>query len=115
MEGYELAKRVVQLAQEKKGMDITIVDLKGITSSFDYFVVITGSVDQHVKALADHIRRELSREGVKPIGYEGESNSKWILLDFVDVVVHVFDPETREYYKLETIWKDAKIEKTEQE
>ncbi len=113
MEGYELAKRVVELALEKKGMDISIVDLRGITSSFDFFVVITGSVDQHVRALADHIRKELSRQGDKPIGYEGSNNLKWVLLDYVDVVVHIFDPETRDYYKLETIWNDAKIERME--
>jgi ribosome-associated protein len=113
MEGYKLAKRITELALEKKGMDISIIDLRKFTSSFDYFVVITGSVDQHVKALADHIRKELSREGVKPIGYEGVSNLRWVLLDFVDVVVHIFDPETREFYRIETIWKDAEIEKAE--
>ncbi|MBU4485519.1 MAG: ribosome silencing factor [Candidatus Delongbacteria bacterium] len=113
MEGYDLAKRITELALEKNGMDISIVDLNGITSSFDYFVIITGSVDQHVRALSDHIRKELSREGVKPIGYEGQSNLRWVLLDFVDVIVHVFDPETRDFYKLETIWKDAKIERVE--
>lgn len=111
MEGYELAKRITELALDKKGLDIDIIDLKGITSSFDYFVVITGSVDQHVRALADHIRKELSKEGEKPIGYEGVSNLRWVLLDFVDVVVHIFDPETRDFYKLESIWKDAKIER----
>ncbi len=111
MEGYQLAKRVAELALDKKGIDISIIDLNGLTSSFDYFVVITGSVDQHIKALADHIRKELSREGVKPIGYEGVSNLRWVLLDFVDVVVHIFDPETRDFYKIESIWKDAKIEK----
>ena len=113
MEGYQFAKRVAELALEKKGIDISIIDLNGLTSSFDYFVVITGSVDQHIKALADHIRKELSREGVKPIGYEGVSNLRWVLLDFVDVVVHIFDPETRDFYKIESIWKDAKIEKAE--
>ncbi|HQO10158.1 MAG TPA: ribosome silencing factor [Clostridiales bacterium] len=113
MEGYALAKRITELALDKKGFDIMIIDLKGITSSFDYFVIITGSVDQHVRALADHIRKELSREGVKPIGYEGTTNLKWVLIDFVDVVVHIFDPETRDYYKLETIWKDVKIEKAD--
>ena len=113
MEGYALAKRITELALDKKGMDISIIDLNGITSSFDYFVVITGSVDQHVRALADHIRKELSREGVKPIGFEGTTNLQWVLIDYVDVVVHIFDPETRDYYKIEDIWKDAKIEKAE--
>jgi ribosome-associated protein len=113
MEGYALAKRITELALEKKGGDISIVDLRGITSSFDFFVVITGSVDQHVRALADHIRKELSRQGEKPIGYEGQSNLRWVLLDYVDVVVHIFDPETRDYYKLESIWNDAKIERVE--
>ena len=113
MEGYELAKKIADLAMEKKGIDICIADLKGITSSFDYFVIITGSVDQHVKGISDHIRKELSKIGVKPIGYEGVSNLKWVLLDFVDVVVHVFDPESRGFYNLEGIWKDVRIEKME--
>jgi ribosome-associated protein len=114
MEGYALAKKISELALDKKGIDVSIVNLVGITSSFDYFVIITGSVDQHVRAISDHIRKELSREGVKPIGFEGQSNLRWVLLDFVDVIVHVFDPETRDFYRLETIWKDAEIEKVEQ-
>ena len=111
MEGYELAKKIAELALDKKGDDILIIDLRDVTSSFDYFVVITGSVDQHVKALGDHIRKELSRSGVKPIGYEGVSNLKWVLLDFVDVVVHIFDPEPSDFYKIESLWKDAKTER----
>lgn len=114
MEGYALAKKISELALDKKGIDVSIVNLVGITSSFDYFVIITGSVDQHVRAISDHIRKELSRDGVKPIGFEGQSNLRWVLLDFVDVIVHVFDPETRDFYKLETIWKNAEIEKVEQ-
>ncbi len=114
MEGYELAKNIAVLASEKNGINICIADLRGITSSFDYFVIITGSVDQHVKAISDHIRKELSKNGIKPIGYEGVSNLKWVLLDFVDVIVHVFDPETRDFYDLEGMWKDVKIEKMEE-
>ena len=113
MESLKLTQRIIELAEDKKALDTFVIDLNGISSSFDYFVIMTGSVDQHVRALSDHIRKELSKEGVKPVGFEGQSNLRWVLLDFVDVVVHIFDPETRAFYNLEGMWKDAKIERTE--
>ncbi|MFO7811130.1 MAG: ribosome silencing factor [Candidatus Delongbacteria bacterium] len=113
MEGYALAKKIEELALEKKGLDISVLDLRDLNTSFDYFVIISGSVDQHIKAIADHIRKELSKQGTKPIGYEGVSNLKWVLLDFVDVVVHIFDPETREFYDIESMWKDRKAKRPE--
>lgn len=110
MKGYELAKRAAELILDKKGFDVKIINIKGLSSSCDYFVLGTGGVDQHVKAIADNVRKELSREGEKPIGYEGQSNAHWVLLDYADVVVHVFDPEYRRIYHLEDLWKDAEIE-----
>ncbi len=114
MKGYELAKKVAELALNKKGENIKIIDATSHKLHFDYFVLITGVVDQHLKALSEYIRKELSRMGVKPIGYEGQSNSKWVLLDYFDVIVHIFDPNSREIYKLEELWPDVKVESVEE-
>lgn len=110
MTGYELAKKISKMALEKKAIDVKIIDIKGLSSVCDYFVIATGSVDQHVKAISEHVRRELSKAKIKPLGYEGQSNMRWILLDYVDVMVHIFDPNTRDLYQLEKLWADAKIE-----
>ena len=82
-------------------------------TDFKFFVLITGSVDQHIKTLSEFIRKELSKEGIKPIGYEGQSNLKWVVLDYFDVMVHIFDPEMREMYRLEELWENVKIETIE--
>ncbi|MBN2790275.1 MAG: ribosome silencing factor [Candidatus Delongbacteria bacterium] len=113
MEGYELAKKITELALDKKGENIKIIDATEHKLHFQYFVLITGVVDQHLKALSEHIRKELSKIGVKPIGYEGQSNSKWVVLDYSDIMVHIFDPSFREIYKLEELWPDVKIESVE--
>lgn len=110
MNSYELSLKIAELATDKKGLDIKIADLRGFNSNLDYFVLISGTVDQHVKALSEYIRKQLSKEGIKPSGYEGASNSKWILLDYIDVVVHIFDQPTRKIYNLEHLNPAIKIE-----
>lgn len=115
MEGYELAKKIAQLALDKKGFDVKIISIKGLSSNCDYFVLATGGVDQHVRAITEHVRKELSREGEKPVGYEGQATMHWMLLDYTDVILHVFDPEFRKLYHLEDLWPKAKIEIVEDE
>jgi len=110
MTAYELAHKISQIALDKKAIDVKIVDIRGLSSACDFFVIATGSVDQHVKAISEHVRRELSKVKIKPLGYEGQSNMRWILLDYVDVIVHIFDPGTRDLYQLEKLWLEAKIE-----
>lgn len=102
----ELARKIAQIALEKKGSDIVILDLRNITSITDFFVICTGSVDQHVKTIVDEIDDRLRPEN-KPWHIEGYQNLTWVLMDYVDVVVHVFQPETRAYYNLERLWADA--------
>jgi ribosome-associated protein len=104
---HELAKMVAELALEKKGEDVVVMDVSRVAGFTDYFVVITASSDVHLKALADYIEDELSAYKVKVWHKEGYQNLKWVLMDYVDVVVHIFDPESREYYDLETLWADA--------
>jgi len=104
---HELAKMIAELALEKKGEDIVVLDVKEQAGFTNYFVIASANSDTHMKSLADYIDDELSRYKVKVWQKEGYENLKWILMDYVDVVVHLFDRETREYYDLETLWADA--------
>lgn len=103
-----LAELMANAALEKKAEDIKILDLKGITDIADHFVIATGNGGLHVKAIADHIRDE-SSASEKPWHIEGYDNLKWVLLDYVDVVIHIFEKETRDYYDIERLWADAEI------
>jgi ribosome-associated protein len=104
---HELANMIAELALEKKAEDIVVMDVEKIAGFTSYFVIATGTSDVHLKTLADYIDDELAQYKVKVWHKEGLENLKWILMDYVDVVVHLFDPETREYYDLETLWADA--------
>ncbi|MCA9752385.1 MAG: ribosome silencing factor [Gemmatimonadetes bacterium] len=103
----ELAERAARLALEKKARDILILDLTGLTSAADHFVLATADSETQVKAVCDHIVEKLREEGQKAWHVEGLEGRRWVLVDFVDVVVHVFHAETRGYYSLETLWGDA--------
>ncbi len=111
----KLAHRTAELALEKKAADIKIFDVSRLTSIADFFVICTGSVDSHVRAISEHIVDELKKEGARPWHIEGRERCQWVLIDFVDVVVHVFQPETRDYYGLERLWGDAVIEEVRYE
>lgn len=106
-----LAEAIVESALDKQAQDVLLIDLRSISSLADYFVVVSGTVDVHVKAIVDNIQRELRdlEEPVHALRVEGYSNLFWVLLDYGDVVVHVFHPEAREYYKLEKLWGDAPV------
>ena len=108
-----IARAVGNLALSKKGFDVKILKLKGITSICDYFVIISGEVDIHVRAIAEAIDEGLLEEGVRPWHREGVQGGKWILLDYVDVVVHIFQKSVREFYALEKLWGDAPVEEME--
>ena len=103
-----LAELMANAALEKKAEDIKILDLTGITDIADHFVIATGNGGLHVKAIADHIRDE-SSASEKPWHIEGYDNLKWVLMDYVDVVIHIFEKETRDYYDIERLWADAEI------
>lgn len=105
-----LARRAAALALEKKATEIKIFDVSKLTSVADFFVICTGSVDTHVRAIFEHIVDEMRKEDIRPWHIEGRERYQWVLIDFVDVVVHVFQPETREFYGLERLWGDAQIE-----
>ncbi|MFO7841207.1 MAG: ribosome silencing factor [Fidelibacterota bacterium] len=104
----ELALKIAELALEKKAEDVVIMDVEEISGFTNYFVIATGNSDVHLKTLSDHIQNTLSEYKVKLWHKEGYENLQWVLMDYVDVVVHLFDHETRDYYDLEALWADAK-------
>ena len=85
------------------------MDLRKLGAVTDFFVVCTGSVEQHVKAITDHITKQMAKHGIKVYHQEGYGNMRWVLLDYLDVVVHIFQPAWRNYYHLEDLWGDARF------
>ena len=110
LESKTLAFKIADLALDKKAKQIIVMDLNGMTAIADFFVLMSGDSDTQIKAIADHIVRELKRQKIRVYHKEGYNSLRWVLLDYVDVVVHVFKPETREFYGLERLWGDAKID-----
>ncbi|HTN75209.1 MAG TPA: ribosome silencing factor [Pirellulaceae bacterium] len=105
---YELAMAAVRTAADNKGKDIVVLDLRGQTAIFDYFVIVTGSSRRQLHAVSEEIDHLFEKEmGDRRLGIEGYEQSHWILLDYGDVVIHLFDETTRKYYDLENLWGDA--------
>ncbi len=99
---------IIEIIQSKKGEDIVLLDVRGVTSIADYFVLTNGSSNVHVRAIADEIRTKMKKEeGILPWHVEGFEALTWVLIDYVDIVVHVFDRDTRQYYAIDKLWKDA--------
>ncbi len=104
---FETAQLCAEAADSKKGFNILILDLRKLTYITDYFVICSGSSSTQVSAIADWIGQTLAKSGVQPSHVEGQADSSWILMDYGDVVVHVFDEQTRGYYALEKLWGEA--------
>jgi ribosome-associated protein len=104
----DLARRIVELAEDKKAADIVLLDLTGLTTLADAFVVCSGGSERQLEAIADGIIGGLRDEGVRPYGREGTAASHWILVDFGSVIVHVFTPPDRDFYQLERHWSEAR-------
>jgi ribosome-associated protein len=98
---------VVRAIEDRKGLKVVVLDLRGLSDAADYFVIASGTSDAHVRGIADGVVRALEEAGHPANHVEGLSGGRWVLLDFVDVVVHLFHPETRAYYRLERLWQDA--------
>lgn len=108
-ESKQMVKRICQVLDGKKAEDITVIDISQISSISDYFIVTNGTSLPHVQTLVDEISRELSKLDYKPNTVEGGRSATWILLDYIDVVIHVFTKEDREFYNLERIWRDGRF------
>ena len=108
LSGEELARLAVEYADDKKAQDIVELDLRGVVGYTDYFVICTGASERQVKAIHDGIHLGLKdAHGLLPRRVEGVSESRWVLMDYLDVVVHVFTPETRDFYRLEQLWGEV--------
>lgn len=108
LDARELALLAAEAAADKKATDVLILDVAQTLVITGYFVIATGSNDRQVRAIADEVEDRLRIDGgMKPVGREGVREGTWILLDFADVVVHVFQPEEREFYRLEKLWGDV--------
>jgi ribosome-associated protein len=106
--GLQLAMAAARTAAENRGQDLVILDLRKLTSFFDYFVIATGASRRQLHAMSEEIDRVLEKElGDHRMGIEGYEESRWILLDYGDVVIHLFDASTREFYDLENLWAEA--------
>lgn len=100
-------KKAAVLALERKAGDVVVLDLRGISTATDYFVIAEGTSDVQVKAIAEHVVDELKKDQIRPEHVEGLRGGRWVLIDYVDFVVHVFHPQARQFYQLETLWGDA--------
>ncbi|TME80160.1 MAG: ribosome silencing factor [Chloroflexi bacterium] len=104
----DIARRIVELAEDKKAAEIVLLDLGSLTTMADYFVICSGGSERQLDAITDGIVESLRAEGVRPIGREGVAASHWVLLDFGSVIVHVFTPPERDFYGLEKHWSEAR-------
>lgn len=101
-------KKIVKSIEDKKGENITVLDLKGLTWITDYFIIASGNSIIQTKTIADNILQNIKEN---PVSVEGIEDGKWILIDYGEIIVHIFLNETRDYYKLEKLWRDAKVVK----
>jgi ribosome-associated protein len=104
---HDIAVAAARAAADKQAIDVTILDVAGLIVITDYFVICSGSSDRHVKTIVEEVEKALRELGERPIRREGVADARWVLLDYVDAVVHVFAQEEREYYDLERLWSDA--------
>jgi ribosome-associated protein len=102
-----LADRIAAIASDRKAIDIRILDVRGVVAYTDWFVIASGNTDRQTKAIHDSIYQQLKDDGLLPRRVEGERQGRWVLMDYLDVVVHIFTPDARDYYRLEQLWGEA--------
>ncbi len=100
-------REAVRAAQDRKALDLGVLDLKGVSSFTDFFLICTGTSTRHVQAIADAIVEHLKKSGLSPAHIEGYAEAQWILLDYLNFVVHIFSEQSRRFYDLERLWKKA--------
>ena len=104
----DLLQVAVSAAEDRRAADIVVLDLRGLSMVTDYFILCSGSSDTNVKAIADSVEAKLKEEGQRPFGIEGHQEGSWVLMDYIDFVLHIFQVEKRMTFALEDLWKDAK-------
>lgn len=115
LSALEIARRAGLLALSKKGFEVKILKMDEVSSVCDYFVIVSGDADVHVKAISNAIYDGLLDDGIKPFHREGMNTGNWVLLDYIDVVVHIFRDPVRGFYALEKLWGDAPIEELKED
>jgi ribosome-associated protein len=103
-----LAKAAVDIASDKKASDVILLDVRDVTTIADYFIVCSGNNSRQIQAIAEAIDEGLRQQGGRLLHKEGDAETGWVLLDFGDIIVHIFAPKEREYYRLERLWNEAK-------
>ena len=106
-------RRAVELLFDRKANDVVLMDLHGLSTATDYFLIASGTSDTHVSSLAENVVTGLKAEGTRPLNVEGERGGRWVLIDYFSFVVHVFHPAAREFYQLERLWGDAPTHRLE--
>ena len=105
----ELAKNIVESLEDKKAEDIHIIDIQEVSSIADYFIIASGNNRSQIQALADHVEEVLGKEGLALKQVEGYDAANWVLMDYQDIIIHLFDRENRLFYDLDRIWRDGKL------
>ncbi len=103
----EQAHEIADIISDKKGSDIVVLDTRPVSSIADYFVIATVDSERQAKAIIEEIEKQMKALKIRPLGIDGEAESGWVLMDYGDVLVHIFDPGTRDYYQLEELWNAA--------
>ncbi len=107
LRGKALLQKLAELANDKKGHDIVALDVSGLVYYTDYFLLVTGRTDLHVRGIYRHVEKEMIELGIHPVGTEGQEHNRWVLMDYGDVIVHLFFDPLRDLYELDKLWADA--------
>ena len=108
LESHQLARTIVDMLEERKAENILLLDVQEVTILADYFVICSATSERQIRALSGDLSRQLKAEVGKPLNIEGQADSGWVLVDYGDVIVHIFSPSMRTFYDLEGFWKEAK-------
>ena len=115
MDTKEKAMLTGRFADEKKALDVAVIELKGLTDIADYFVLASGTSDRHVRTIAEHVEKSMKDMGLRPYSVEGHQQGRWVIIDYQNVIVHIFLDQLRELYDLESLWIEAKRYRIERE
>ena len=110
----KLLKIIIECLLDKKALEINLIDVKKLTSLTDTFIICSSESEPQTKAIMNHVLGTLNENSIKPLHIEGQENLKWILIDYASIVINIFDKKTREFYSIERLWGDAKIEKVKE-
>jgi ribosome-associated protein len=109
LETLEIARTIVNILEERKGENIVLLDLQGSAIFADYFVICSGTTDRMINGLADALKEEIPSDLISKPRWEGSGQTGWVLVDYGDIIVHLFSSERRDFYRLEELWSDSKV------